>query len=107
MRLVRPFLTVRLLPFLTAHALAMDVFGPVPVVRVVDGDTFIALVDGREEYVRMLNIDTPAAVPPDQARNEAAGPYGKMASDNAKSLLRGNAPTPGSTSSSTNSTAAS
>ena len=31
------------------------------VVRVVDGDTFIAMVDGSRERVRLIGIDTPEA----------------------------------------------
>lgn len=39
--------------------------GPVPVERVVDGDTIIVLRDGAEERVRLLGIDTPESVKPD------------------------------------------
>ena len=35
----------------------------VPIVRVVDGDTARALVDGREESVRYIGIDTPEVDP--------------------------------------------
>lgn len=86
--------TARILAFAivllaAAWASALEVFGPVPVKRVVDGDTFIALVDGHEERVRMLNIDTPETVHPDEARNTAAGEYGLLASQFTKSLLEG------------------
>lgn len=37
------------------------------VVRVVDGDTLIALVDGEETTIRLLNIDTPETKDPDEA----------------------------------------
>ncbi|ATG56680.1 nuclease [Brachybacterium ginsengisoli] len=35
------------------------------VVRIVDGDTLIALVDGEETTIRLLNIDTPETKDPD------------------------------------------
>jgi len=35
------------------------------VVRVVDGDTIVASVDGRDEYVRYIGVDTPETVKPD------------------------------------------
>ena len=36
-----------------------------PVVRAVDGDTIVARVDGQDEYVRYIGIDTPETVKPD------------------------------------------
>ncbi|MGP9845365.1 thermonuclease family protein [Brachybacterium sp. 107] len=36
------------------------------VVRVIDGDTLIALVDGEETTIRLLNIDTPETKDPDE-----------------------------------------
>jgi micrococcal nuclease len=35
------------------------------VVRVVDGDTIVASVDGQDEYVRYIGVDTPETVKPD------------------------------------------
>jgi micrococcal nuclease len=35
------------------------------VVRVVDGDTILASVDGHDEYVRYIGVDTPETVKPD------------------------------------------
>src|SRR5436190_4776784 len=35
------------------------------VVRVVDGDTIVADVDGHDEYVRYIGVDTPETVKPD------------------------------------------
>ena len=35
-----------------------------PVTRVVDGDTFEALVEGEEEDVRLIGVDTPETVKP-------------------------------------------
>lgn len=37
---------------------------PAPVVRVVDGDTIEVLIDGREQRVRYIGIDTPETVDP-------------------------------------------
>ena len=35
------------------------------VVRVVDGDTIVVSVDGEDEYVRYIGVDTPETVKPD------------------------------------------
>src|SRR5436190_3665552 len=35
------------------------------VVRVVDGDTIVASIDGQDEYVRYIGVDTPETVKPD------------------------------------------
>ena len=48
------------------------------VVRVVDGDTLVAEINGREERVRLLGIDTPESVAenrPDQCYGEEASAY--------------------------------
>jgi micrococcal nuclease len=37
----------------------------VPVARVIDGDTIAVRLDGREEDVRLIGIDTPETVKPD------------------------------------------
>jgi micrococcal nuclease len=58
-----------------------------PVVRVVDGDTIIVLLDGREERVRYIGIDAPESVAPDQPV-ECFGP--EAASENAR-LVAGQA----------------
>lgn len=57
-----------------------------PVLRVVDGDTFVINYNGTEEKVRLIGIDTPESVHPDAERNSAAG---ITASDYTKSLLEG------------------
>lgn len=38
----------------------------VSVVRVIDGDTLVASVDGRETTIRLLNVDTPETKDPDK-----------------------------------------
>ena len=45
-------------------------------IRVVDGDTFIAKIDGQEEYVRLLLVDTPET----KHREKEIQPYGPEAS---------------------------
>lgn len=56
------------------------------VLRVVDGDTIIVDFGGKSEKVRMIGIDTPESVHPDESRNT---PEGKIASDFTKSQLEG------------------
>lgn len=56
------------------------------VLRVVDGDTIIVDFGGKAEKVRMIGIDTPESVHPDESRNT---PEGKIASDFTKSQLEG------------------
>lgn len=41
-------------------------------VRVVDGDTLIADIDGKEEYIRLILVDTPETKHP----NKGVEPYG-------------------------------
>jgi micrococcal nuclease len=81
------FLAVLLLPLLL-YACATDsgqAEGYV-VTRVVDGDTIIVDMDGTEERVRLIGVDTPESVHPDRARNV---PYGAVASAFAKDALEG------------------
>lgn len=54
------------------------------VVRVVDGDTIIVDIDGTEERVRFIGVDTPESVHPDQSKNVE---YGEIASEFTKSKL--------------------
>ena len=51
--------------------------------RVVDGDTLIARVDGRDERVRLLGVDAPESV----AENPPVECFGPQASARAKALL--------------------
>lgn len=64
---------------------APNVFGPYLVERVVDGDTFIAIIDGKSEKIRLLGVDAPESVHPDQRRNTEAG---KEVSEYVKNLLK-------------------
>lgn len=58
--------------------------GPYQVVRVVDGDTIILDIDGVDERVRLIGIDTPESTHPNSDKNV---PYGIVASDFTKSML--------------------
>jgi micrococcal nuclease len=58
---------------------------PAKVVRVSDGDTFVATVNGRRERIRVIGVDTPESVAP----NQPVEPYGEEASDLANQYLDG------------------
>jgi micrococcal nuclease len=53
------------------------------VVRVVDGDTIVARIDGAQERVRLIGIDTPETVKP----RSPVECFGKEASAHTKDLL--------------------
>ena len=55
------------------------------VVRVVDGDTVVVNIDGEDETLRLIGIDTPEVVDPRQP----VQCFGKEASAKAKELLNG------------------
>ena len=57
--------------------------GAAQVVRVVDGDTIVVSIAGREESIRLLGIDTPESVDP-SAPVEC---FGKEASRHTEALL--------------------
>lgn len=57
----------------------------VDLVSVVDGDTLIVNLDGSDVKVRLIGIDTPESVNPDDTKNNE---YGVMASDHTKELLK-------------------
>ena len=57
----------------------------VPVTRVIDGDTIAVLLDGQEEDVRLIGIDTPETVKPDTP----VQCFGPRASDFTHSTLEG------------------
>lgn len=61
-----------------------DLYGPYDFIRVVDGDTIIANIDGAETRIRLIGIDTPESVNPDPDKNV---PEGKIASDFTKGLF--------------------
>lgn len=51
---------------------------------VIDGDTLLVSVNGEEKKVRLIGIDTPESVNPDESKNTAEG---KIASDYLKDFL--------------------
>lgn len=55
-----------------------------PIVRVVDGDTFICDIDGEATRVRLIGVDTPESVHP----NKGVEYFGLEASDFLKALLQ-------------------
>ncbi len=57
--------------------------GQAVVKRVVDGDTIVVHVGGRDERVRLIGIDTPETVDP----RKPVQCFGKEASDHTKALL--------------------
>lgn len=60
--------------------------GKYKVNRVVDGDTLKVNVNGKEESLRLIGVDTPESVHPEASKNTAEG---KVASEYAKSMLEG------------------
>ena len=65
---------------------------PVKVKRVVDGDTFVALSDGEEYKIRLIGIDTPESVAPEEYLEKSGKQNteeGKDASAYTKSLIDG------------------
>ena len=69
-------------------SLPSSVEGPYYVKRVVDGDTFIAVIDGEDVRVRVLCIDTPESVAPEETGKDNTD-EGVIASNRAKELLDG------------------
>ncbi len=59
-------------------------YGPYKVEHVVDGDTITLKIDNQSVTVRMIGIDTPESVNPDESKNT---PLGIIASDYTKELL--------------------
>ncbi len=56
-----------------------------PVVRVVDGDTFIAKIDGEDQRIRLIGVDTPESVHP----NKEVEYFALEASAFLKNMLEG------------------
>lgn len=56
-----------------------------PVLRVVDGDTLAVEIDGKQEVLRLMGINTPETVDP----RKPVECFGKEASDKAKEILTG------------------
>lgn len=56
------------------------------VIRVVDGDTFVVKYNGKEEKVRLIGVDTPESVHPDETKNTE---FGNKVSNYTKQMLEG------------------
>lgn len=61
-----------------------ELAGAYEVVRVVDGDTLIVRMEDSEKYIRLIGVNAPESVHPDETRNT---PEGTAASDYLKDLL--------------------
>jgi micrococcal nuclease len=57
--------------------------GAATVVRVIDGDTLVVRLEGHDEHLRMIGIDTPESVAPDRP----VECYGKEASTRTAQLV--------------------
>lgn len=68
----------------SAGAPSADSLQRAEVVRVVDGDTLQVLVGGQKEKVRLIGINSPESVAPEEERNTEEG---VKASDYTKSLV--------------------
>ena len=64
-----------------------DLFGPYPVVRVVDGDTAIIRIEGIEKRCRYISINTEESVADSSYKENTE--VGRKASEYAKKLLTG------------------
>jgi micrococcal nuclease len=67
----------------TQAASATSTNNTYPIVRVVDGDTIVIKLDGKDVKVRLIGINTPETVDP----RRPVQCFGKEASDKAKSTL--------------------
>lgn len=70
---------------LTATGTKSDKGTYYPVVKVIDGDTFVVAMDGKNTTVRLIGIDTPETVDP----RRTVQCFGREASAKAKELLSG------------------
>lgn len=78
----KAILSILFVLFISLPALA----GQHPVLKIIDGDTIDIKYQGQKERIRMLCVDTPESVHPDQSRNTQMG---KKASAYTKSRLTG------------------
>jgi endonuclease YncB( thermonuclease family) len=66
-----------------ATTVALVVEANATVERTIDGDTLVADIDGDDEHVRLIGIDTPESV----AQDRPDECYGKQASERLRALL--------------------
>ena len=69
---------------LTKKEEKIELEGPYEVIKVVDGDTIRINYNGVDTYVRLIGIDTPESVNPDESKNT---PEGQAASDYTKLII--------------------
>jgi micrococcal nuclease len=84
--LALPVLLLPLLLLLCACAAGDEGGEAYLVTRVVDGDTILIDLDGTEERVRLIGVDTPESVHPNDEKNV---PYGEIAAAFTKERLEG------------------
>ena len=72
---VKPFLYLLVIPLvLSSIAVAQDFY---LCTRVIDGDTIVVEIDGKQEKVRLIGVDTPETVHP----SKPVEYFGKEASE--------------------------
>jgi len=65
---------------------SLSLAGQYRVIRIIDGDTIVVNYKGKPEKVRLLCVNTPESVHPDNKQNI---PMGKVATEYTKKRLRG------------------
>lgn len=75
-----------IIPTVSEEETKPELHGLYDVVRVVDGDTIVVSIEGKETTVRFIGIDTAESVHPDETRNTEIG---KEASQWTSDLLTG------------------
>lgn len=80
---VKSFLYLLVIPLILSNiAVAQDFY---LCTRVVDGDTIVVEIDGKQEKVRLIGVDTPEKVHP----SKPVEYFGKEASNFTKSIVEG------------------
>ena len=82
----KPYFTIPALITTLLILPALLFAGQHKIIRVVDGDTIVVDYKGKHEKVRLLCVNTPESVHPDEKQNI---PMGKVASDYTKKRLKG------------------
>lgn len=82
-RILFPCLILLLVAIFYPRMVDDDRTGPYRVVRTVDGDTIVLLMDGKQETVRLIGVDTPETVHP----NRPVEFFGKEASAFTRGIL--------------------
>lgn len=86
MRLIRFFFFALFVWALSSRGNAAEIpLEKVFVDRVIDGDTFVAVIDGNQERVRLIGVDTPETKHP----RKGVEPFGPEASAFTKDLIEG------------------